>query len=274
MPDSRCGPKRDDLTRNIKLQIQFDGTDFCGWQMQAEDRTVQGVLTAALKELTGQDLRLYSSSRTDAGVHAVEMVVNFKIETTIPLIAFHYGLNGILPPDLQVTGAEEAPDRFNSRFSAIGKTYVYRIQTGDTRKPLESRRAWHVRGSLDVPAMTKAAAMMLGRHNFNAFRSAQCDSDNPIRTVDELTVHVDDEGIINITIRARGFLRNMVRIVAGTLVEVGRGRKQPEWILELLESGDRTKGGMTAPPQGLFLVKVHYPEEAMLWPRDDETQPA
>lgn len=257
----RCGPKMPGQTRNIRLLIQFDGTGFCGWQMQASDRTVQGVLAEALNRLTGQPVRLYSSSRTDAGVHAVGMVVNFKLDTTLPLVAFHFGLNSLLPRDLQVVMADEAPDNFNARFSARGKTYVYRIQPGHTRLPLEASRAWHVRGSLDVEAMQRAAAMMLGRHDFNAFRSAQCDSDNPVRTVDQLTVEQGADGIVTITIRARAFLRNMVRIIAGTLVEIGRGRKDPEWVIELLESGDRTKAGMTAPPQGLFLVKVHYPED-------------
>lgn len=246
--------------RNIKLLIQFDGTDFSGWQLQASDRTVQGVLEEALATLVGRKVRVYSSSRTDAGVHAVGMVVNFKIDTTLPLVAFHYGINSLLPPDLQVLGAFDMPDSFNARFSSIGKTYVYRIQTGDTRFPLEVRRAWHVRGELDVDAMRKAAAVMVGRHDFSAFRSAQCDADNPVRTVDMLTVEGGPGGIIEITIKARAYLRNMVRIVAGTLVEVGRGRKDVDWVLDLLESGDRTKGGMTAPPQGLFLVKVHYPE--------------
>lgn len=256
------------MTRNIRLKIQFDGSRFSGWQMQASDRTVQGELVDAIQRLTGRKVTVYSSSRTDAGVHAMEMVVNFRMETRLPLIAFHFGLNGLLPGDVQITAADDVPESFNSRFSAIGKTYLYRIQTGDTRLPLEAGRAWHVRKTLDVDAMKQAAALMLGRHNFNAFRSAQCDSDNPIRTVDLLTVEKDSEGIINITIRARGFLRNMVRIIAGTLVAVGQGRKPPEWINDLFESGDRTKGGMTAPPQGLFLVKVHYPDEFTISRRD------
>ncbi len=246
--------------RNIRLLIQFDGTDFSGWQLQVTDRTVQGELEAALQQLTGEPVRVYSSSRTDAGVHAVGMAVNFKMDTTLPLVAFHYGLNSLLPTDLQVIAASDAPDDFHSRFSSLGKTYVYRIQTGDTRWPLMARTAWHVRGELDVAAMQSAAAVMIGRHDFSAFRSAQCDADNPIRTVDELTVSTNADGIIEIKIRARAYLRNMVRIIAGTLVEVGKGKKDVQWVLELLESGDRTKGGMTAPPQGLFLMKVHYPE--------------
>jgi len=247
--------------RNIKLLIQFDGTEFSGWQLQASDRTVQGVLEEALKGLTGHAIRLYSCSRTDAGVHAIEMAVNFKMETSLPLVAFHYGLNSLLPPDLQVVGAYEMPDCFNARFSSLGKTYVYRIQTGDTRMPLERRHAWHIRGELDVAAMQRAAAAMVGRHDFSAFRSAQCDANNPVRTVDMLTVEKGADGLIQITIKARAYLRNMVRIIAGTLVEVGRGKRDVDWILELFENRDRTKGGMTAPPQGLFLKKVHYADE-------------
>lgn len=247
--------------RNIKLLIQFDGTEFSGWQLQVADRTVQGVLEQALAELVGRPVRVYSCSRTDAGVHAIEMAVNFKLDTTLPLVAFHYGLNSLLPTDLQVVGAYDMPDCFNARFSSIGKTYVYRIQTGDTRMPLEARSAWHVRGNLDIDAMRRAASVMVGRHDFSAFRSAQCDAANPVRTVDSLTVEAKPDGIVEITIRARAYLRNMVRIIAGTLVDIGRGRKDVDWVLELFENRDRTKGGMTAPPQGLFLVKVHYAED-------------
>ncbi len=249
--------KRADM-RNIRLMIQFDGTDFSGWQMQAKERTVQGVLHVALQKLTGQKIVLYSSSRTDAGVHALEMPVNFHLDTNLPLKAFHLGLNDHLPDDVQVLEATDADPGFNSRFSALGKTYLYRVHTGETTLPLQRRQAWHVRGSLDVDAMKEAAAILVGRHNFSAFRSAHCDADNPIRTVDAITVEAGSDGIINITVSARGFLRNMVRIIAGSLVWVGRGRKDVEWIRGLLESGDRTQGGVTAPPQGLFLVKVHY----------------
>ena len=251
------------MTRNIRLKIQFDGTDFFGWQIQKSDRTPQGVLTEKLMLLTGHKITLYGSSRTDSGVHAIEMVANFKTDTTLPMVAFHLGLNSMLPPDVRVTGADEVPDRFNARFTSTGKTYVYRIQTGETRLPLKARNSWHVRHELDIDAMKMAAALMTGKHNFNAFRSVHCDAANPVRTVELLTVKQIDEDIISITIEARSFLRNMVRIIAGSLVAIGRGKQKPEWVLELFESGDRALAGVTAPPQGLFLKKVHYPDEFM-----------
>jgi len=244
--------------RNIRLILQFDGTDFSGWQYQDNARTVQGELITAMKSLTGQHVTLYSSSRTDAGVHAFAMPVSFRLDTTLPHRAFVFGLNSALPLDVRVLTAEDVPDDFHARFSAIGKTYRYRIQTGPMALPLERRIAWHVPIPPDLDRMREAAASMIGQHDFSAFRSAQCDAASPVRTLRLITVERERPGIVAVEVEAGGFLRNMVRIIVGTLVSVGVGRHPPSWVSELLEHGDRRQGGMTAPAKGLFLKEVRY----------------
>jgi tRNA pseudouridine38-40 synthase len=239
--------------------IQFDGTDFSGWQQQANARTVQEDLKIALRTLTGQDLKLSSSSRTDAGVHALAMPVQFHIDSNLPLKAFVLGLNSFLPHDLRILSAEEMPEDFHARFSALSKIYRYRILNERIARPLERRTSWHIPVPLDLSAMNKAAAFMVGEHDFSAFRAAQCDAVNPVRHVQRIDVMKESPEIVVLEVQATGFLRNMVRILAGTLVDVGQGRHPPEWVLELLDHGDRTRGARTAPPQGLFLVEVHYP---------------
>ncbi|MBM4394501.1 MAG: tRNA pseudouridine(38-40) synthase TruA [Deltaproteobacteria bacterium] len=248
--------------RNIRLILQFEGTDFCGWQMQASDRTVQGDLAAALRELTGRDVVLHSSSRTDAGVHALAMPVSFRLDTTLPLKAFVLGLNSILAHDLRVMSAEDVPDDFHARFSARGKTYRYRVQNGRVMQPIERRTSWHVPVPIDIDALRAGAAHLLGEHDFSAFRAAGCDAASPVRTIRSVSARwAEPPGgrILEIEVSGDGFLRNMVRIVAGTLVAVGIGRRPPGWVRELLESRDRRQGGQTAPPRGLFLVEVEYP---------------
>ncbi len=245
--------------RNIRLILQFDGTDFCGWQYQDKVRTVQGEMITALKSLTGQHVTLYSSSRTDAGVHALAMPVSFRLDTTLPHRAFVFGLNAVLPLDLRVLSAEDVDPGFHARFSAIGKTYRYRIQTGPVAWPMERRIAWHVPIPPDVERMRDAAARMIGEHDFSAFRSAQCDAVSPVRNLRSVTVEVERPGILAVEVEAGGFLRNMVRIVVGTMVDVGSGRHPPAWVSELLEHGDRRQGGVTAPAKGLFLKEVQYP---------------
>lgn len=244
--------------RNIRLIIQFDGTDFWGWQEQGKGRTVQKTLREAIERLANlPHVTIYSSSRTDSGVHALAMPVNFRIETTLPLKAFVLGLNSMLPKDLQVLRADEMPLEFHARFSAKSKTYVYRILQGPVALPLESRTAWHVRKGLCLEKMNEAAALLLGTHDFSSFRAAECDSLSPVRTLYECSA-TEEKGIVKIEVKGDGFLRNMVRIIAGTLVEVGTGKKKVEWVKWLLEVRDRRKAGPTAPACGLFLKEVEY----------------
>lgn len=244
--------------RNIRLIIQFDGTDFCGWQMQDAQRTVQGDLTAALRRLTGVEVSICASSRTDSGVHAMAMPVSFRLDTTLPLKAFLFGLNSLLAKDVRVIQASDVPFDFHARFSASEKTYVYRVQNGRMALPLERRHSWHMPEPLDLEAMTDAARRLVGTHDFSAFRSAHCGATSPVRTLVRVDLSLERPGVLAMEVESGGFLRNMVRILAGTLVEVGRGRQSPSWIDELLEHGDRTQGGQTAPPQGLFLKSVRY----------------
>lgn len=250
-----------DTSRNIRLILQFDGTDFCGWQAQAEDRTVQGVLTSALSRLLdGEQVVLHSSSRTDSGVHALAMPVHFWTASRLPLKAFVLGLNSLLPEDVRVLEARDMPLSFHARFSTLSKTYRYRIQNGRVARPLERRTAWNVRPPCDVAAMNEAAALLVGRHDFSAFRAAQCDAASPVRCVSHCEVGREPPDIVTVTVTADGFLRNMVRILVGTLVQVGIGQRPPSWVGEVLEGRDRRLAGPTAPPQGLFLVHVEYPE--------------
>ena len=245
--------------RNIKLVIQFDGTDFCGWQVQAGVRTVQGDLGAAIRRLAGADVTLHSSSRTDAGVHALAMPVSFRLETRLPLKAFTLGLNSLLAPDVRVISAEDAAPSFHARFSAVAKTYRYRVQNGRVCLPLERRTSWHVPVPLDPDLMRAAAAILVGEHDFSAFRAAHCDAVSPVRTVRRVSVVEARPGVMEVEIEADGFLRNMVRIVVGTIAQAGLRRRPPGWVGEVLEGRDRRSGGPTAPPQGLFLVDVKYP---------------
>lgn len=246
--------------RNIKLVLQFDGTDFHGWQAQIKGvRTVQGELAAALKKLTGADVVLHSSSRTDAGVHAAAMPVNFHLDTNLPLRAFVMGLNSLLPPDLRVLTAQDVPESFHARFSALSKTYRYRLRSGPVALPLERRMVWQVRGGLDIETMRRAARHLVGEHDFSAFRAAHCDAASPVRRVLRLEIEQDESGVVSVWVRSNGFLRNMVRILVGSLVVVGLGRRDEEWIAQVLASRDRRLAGPTAPPYGLVLEEVEYP---------------
>lgn len=256
--------------RNFRLLVQYDGTDFHGWQWQDHLRTVQGVLMEGIQRLSGQRVVLHASSRTDAGVHAAALPVSFRMETPLPPKAFVLGLNHFLPPDLQVLECRVVREEFHARFSARGKTYRYLVQNGPAPLPLWRRQAWHVPLALDGSAMRHAASLLVGVHDFSAFRSAHCDARSPVRDLRRLEVSRTPDGLWAIEAEAGGFLRNMVRVLAGTLVEVGLGRHPPEWVESLLRERDRTRGGITAPAHGLTLLRVAYPpglEESLdQWP--------
>ena len=266
------------MKRNLRLLIQFDGTGFVGFQRQAKGRTVQAVLEEALYELSGERVRVYTSSRTDSGVHALEMPVGFKTESTIPLRAYVLGLNSLLPCDVKVLEAREMPDDFHVRFSAKGKTYVYKVQTGPVPLPLWRLYSWHVRYSLDVQAMRDASQFLVGEHDFSSFRAALCDSKSPIREVFGIEVREAADGLLEFWVHGSGFLHNMVRIMVGTRVEVGKGKREPSWVRDVLEARDRTVAGPTAPAKGLHLVKVYYPDDVETcngprWPPPEGSQP-
>jgi tRNA pseudouridine38-40 synthase len=249
-----------DLRRNIRLLLEYDGTRYHGWQRQLDAVTIQEVLEAAIARLTGEAVALIGSGRTDAGVHARGQVANFRTGSAIPLKAFHQGLNSLLPRDIAVLAAAEAPPEFHARKSARAKTYEYRILNRPDRSPLNRHFAWWIAPPLDLAGMTAAAASLPGEHDFTAFRASGSDNLNPVRRVLAATWRNAPAGWLIFTITADGFLRGMVRSLVGTLAEVGRGKAPPTLLAELLRSGARHLAGPTAPPQGLYLMEVFYGE--------------
>jgi tRNA pseudouridine38-40 synthase len=246
------------MIRNIRLLLEYDGTRYHGWQRQADATTIQQTLEEALGRLTGESVTLIGSGRTDAGVHALGQVANFRLKSTIPLKAFHDGLNSMLPKDIAVLAAHEALPDFHARKSARAKTYEYRILNRPNRSPLFRHYAWWIAQPLDLAAMAAAAAVLPGEHDFTAFRASGSDNKNPVRQVLAAGWRDERGGWLHFTITATGFLRGMVRSLVGTMVEGGRGKAPPAILGELLTSGARHLAGPTAPPQGLYLVEVRY----------------
>ena len=243
--------------RTIKLTIEYDGTNYAGWQIQKNGVTVQQVMEEALVKVLGAQVRLHSSGRTDAGVHAQGMVAAFRTDSRIPLAAFSDGINTFLPPDIAVRAAEEAAPGFDPRRHAKGKHYRYTILNTGRRSPLNRLYAWHLRGELDLEAMRQAAMHMVGEKDFAAFRTAGCAARTTVREI--FSVDVTREGeLVLIDVKGPGFLRNMVRIMVGTLVEAGTG-KLPAAAVPLFFGGKNgATAGMTAPPHGLCLIEVYY----------------
>ena len=248
------------MPRNIRLLLEYDGTGYHGWQRQLDADTIQGVLEAAVAQLTQAPVAIIGSGRTDAGVHALGQVANFHTQSAIPLQAFHQGLNSLLPKDIAVLEAAEAPPSFHARKSARAKTYEYRILNRGNRSPLAHHCAWWIAPPLDLAAMVAAAAPLPGEHDFTAFRASGSDNRNPRRRVLAAEWRDAPGDRLIFTITATGFLRGMVRSLVGTLAAVGRGKAPPVILAELLESGARHLAGPTAPPQGLYLVEVFYGE--------------
>lgn len=246
--------------RNIKLTIEFDGTAYHGWQSQVNAVTVQDTVTAAVNALTGEDCSLSGSSRTDAGVHALGFVCNFHTKSAIPADKFAFALNTLLPEDIVIKGSEEVPDDFHARFSAKGKTYKYLIYNSVFPTALLRDRAYHIYYPLDITAMQEAAAQFVGTHDFYAFSAAGGSVKTTVRTITAATVTRlnQDDNLIAFYITGDGFLYNMVRIIAGTLIEVGIGKLKPDDIPKLISGLDRRKAGRTAPAHGLYLVEVFY----------------
>lgn len=243
--------------RTILLTVEYDGTDYVGWQLQANGLSIQGVVEGALAELLGEHVRLHSSGRTDAGVHARAMMAHFRTERDLPLKAFREGLNRLLPVDVAIRAAHEVPADFHARFSARGKWYRYTLYRGDVRSPLATRSSWHVHAPLDLDAMRRAAAMLVGRHDFQAFRSSACSAKTSVREIYAIELNIHEDRLL-IDVRGSGFLRNMVRMLVGTLVQVGQGKRPVEDVGRLLEGAPGMRSGPTAPPQGLCLMEVWY----------------
>ena len=283
----------------IRLTLAYDGTDFAGWQHQQNGLSVQEALETALGKIIGHPVSCRAAGRTDAGVHAMGQVVSFRIgcvppdavapaavaapaapttpeltgpasepaagkspssERIVTLRSIIRGTNYHLPPAIRILDAQLAADEFDARFSASGKLYRYQLWNALTESPLHSRTHWHLIVPLDLAAMQQAAAVLVGHHDFRAFRSSSCERLTTHRTVRRLAIlrQSDCPAAVHIEVEATAFLRNMVRILAGTLVDVGRGRLTAADVAALLESGDRTRAGPTAPAHGLVLWRVDY----------------
>jgi tRNA pseudouridine38-40 synthase len=249
--------------RTIRLTIEYDGTAYSGWQRQPNGLAVQQVVEEALCQLLGQQPDLRSSGRTDAGVHACGMPAVFKTSSNLPLKAFIEGTNRFLPPDIAILNAIEVASGFKPISDALAKHYRYTILTSAIRSPMRRFQVWHIREKLDIEAMQKAAALFIGLHNFAAFRASNCAAKTTVRRIDSVEVNLTGS-TITIDVVGGGFLKNMVRVMTGTLVDIGRGRFKPEHILDLLQSGDRKQAGITAPACGLCLMEVYYPQTGVL----------
>jgi tRNA pseudouridine38-40 synthase len=246
--------------RTLKLTLQYDGTDYVGWQRQGVGRSIQGLLEDALQRFEGSPVTVHGAGRTDAGVHALGQVASVSLAATIDTPTLARALNAVLPPDVRVLGVDEMPADFHARFSALGKVYEYRIVNAPLVSPFVQRYAWHVMPPLDLDAMREGSEMLIGAHDFAAFQG----SGSAVQTTGRVVRDIEwEEGggydlPLVMRIRGDGFLRHMVRNIVGTLVEVGLGRWTPARVAAIRASLDRSEAGPTAPPQGLFLVRVLY----------------
>ena len=243
--------------RNVKLTIQYDGTDYQGWQIQAGGPTIQGEITKVISMLDQRPVTVHGAGRTDSGVHAEGQVANCSLERDFPLTEFRDAINGNLPRDIRVNDAEFVEDRFHARIWAKQKTYRYQIYTGPVVSPFLYRYVHHVRAPLATDEMREAASRLLGCHDFSAFAGGGGDVSNFVRTLNRLDIDVEPDRIL-ITASANGFLRYMVRTIVGTLIDVGRQRRSAESLSDVLDSRDRGQAGLTAPAAGLTLVRVDY----------------
>jgi tRNA pseudouridine38-40 synthase len=245
-----------------KLVIEYDGTPFAGWQMQTNGPSVQQAVEEAITRFCGHAVRIQCAGRTDAGVHATHQVAHVDLDKGWPLDTIRSAANAHLrPAPIAVIAAEAVPDGFNARTAAVKRHYVYRILNRRSRPALERDRVWHVPWALDATAMHAAAQILVGRHDFTTFRAAECQANSPVKTIDRLDVErLGDE--IRVAASARSFLHHQVRSMVGSLVVVGAGRWSAADLRAALEARERARCGAMAPPAGLYLVGVDYPEGA------------
>ncbi len=262
--------------RNIRLKLAYDGTDFVGWQEQANGLSIQRVVTNAIREMTQEEPVLLASGRTDSGVHAVGQVAHFLTETRIPAERLCFGLNALVPDSITILEAIDVPLAFHSRYHAVRKWYRYVIDNSRTPLPFWRRFSHHARNRLDVAAMQRAGDELVGTHDFRAFETQYPNRDSSVRTILKLSVQryagwpiglpggassdpPNDAGdFVCLDVTADGFLYNMVRCIAGTLLEVGRGKWDTDDVVRIMHEGIRSRAGITAPAKGLFLMRVDY----------------
>ena len=246
--------------RNIAIIVSYDGSRYCGWQVQPNGVSVAEKINDAIVSLTGKRSKLYGSGRTDSGVHACAQVANFRTEFSAPAEKTVPGLNAFLPPDIRVLRAYDVDDGFNARFCAVSKTYEYVIQNSRVLSPFLVNRAYLVRYPLDIDRMNEAAAVLRGEHDFTSFMASGSYVKNAVRELSRLDVRKQDD-IVTITASANGFLYNMVRILTGTLIYAGAGKLSVEDVRAILAKKDRAGGAPTVPPDGLYLKNVVYTGE-------------
>ena len=242
--------------RNLKITIQYNGSNYCGWQKQPDSLGIQGTIEKAIYDITKEEVKLTGSGRTDAGVHALGQVANFKLSSGIPADRLPNALNAKLPKDISIIECKEVDDEFHSRYSAKGKRYRYLIYNSPYRSPIYKDTSYHVRYDLDFDKMCKEAQSLIGTHDFKGFMSSGSSVVDTVRTIYSIDITKNDDLIV-IEVEGNGFLYNMVRIIVGTLVDIGRGRIKNN-MSEIINSMSRSKTGHTAPAHGLFLKKVDY----------------
>ena len=243
--------------RNIKLTIEYDGKDFNGWQKQPNKLNIQGEIERAIEEITGESINLIASGRTDAGVHSLGQVANFKTSSNIPLEKIPIAINTKLKRSIRIINAEEVNENFHSRYSCKKKTYKYIINNSENGTAVYRNLQYNFYQKLNEIRMNEAMQYFMGEHDFRGFKASGTSSKSSVRKIYSGSVNREKDLII-IQITGNGFLYNMVRIIAGTLVEVGLGKIKPEEIEKIIDTGDRRKAGKTLPPQGLYLVSVDY----------------
>ena len=244
--------------RNIKLTIEYDGKEFNGWQRQPNKLNIQGNIEQAIKNVTGEEVDLTASGRTDAGVHAYGQVANFKTNSNIPIEKIPIALNTNLKKSIRIISAEEVDERFHSRLTCKRKTYRYVINNSEFASAIYRNLETHIPQKLNVEKMKEAVKYFEGEHDFKAFKASGTSSKSSVRTIYKAEVYEMPNNRIYIEITGNGFLYNMVRIIAGTLVEVGLEKIKPQEIKEIIDSKDRKRAGKTLPPNGLYLLKVEY----------------
>ena len=242
---------------HYKLRLEYDGTNYHGWQIQPKGATVQGTLEAGLSRILNTPIRVQVAGRTDAGVHALGQVATFQSGRPLNLPRFRHSLNAVLPSDIAVHEISEVPDTFQPRYDAHSRTYQYRMWNQPYPSAIHARYSWHIPHSLDRGAMNAAATLLIGHHDFSSFQGADSVERTPWRTMIRSAVCREQDFLVY-TVEARSFLRHMVRNIVGTLVDVGRGALSEDEFAAVFAAHDRSRAGLNAPPQGLFLVMVKY----------------
>jgi tRNA pseudouridine38-40 synthase len=244
--------------RNIKIVIEYDGTKYNGWQSQKNGVGIQEMITNAIHQVTGEDIKINGSGRTDAGVHAIGQTANFLTESSIPANKFPVAINSFLPKDIVIKSAEDMDKDFHARYSVKGKKYMYVLNNSKVRSALDFYREYHMGQELDYKKMKKASEFFEGTHDFRGFMASGSSIKDTIRTISKVQLKKREDGRIIFCFTGDGFLYNMVRIMVGTLIDVGLGKINPDEIPDIIKSKDRKRAGKTVPAQGLYLMEVYY----------------